>query len=151
MILIICIPCSLAIRVIGELEEVYVNVGPKSDFWPDKFQCPVCEGKAKGILEVEADATALAQLKVSDLTVQEAFIAFHGMGLPTEKDCSKSRVDDLFSTPIRRVKGMDRSGRFLLEYIEFWDGTRMYLGACPDGAIVYKISAPPSYASACHE
>lgn len=146
MILVACLPCGLVLRIIGDPQELQL-VGPGSDFWPNAFPCPYCEKNAIGMKETEADPNALSALKVIDLTPQDAFIAFNGMGLPREQKCTKEHVEQLFQMPVRRVRGHQTStDRFLLERIEFWDGTMLYLGASPEGAIVYRIAAPPMHA-----
>jgi len=147
MILIVCTPCNLALRVMGNPIELDQLVGRESPFWPSSFPCPRCEKKAHGLLEVEADPNALRVMELLDLTPQEAFIAFSGMGLPNERSCGRAQIEELFKTPVRRVVGQaTQTDRFILEHIEFWDGTKLYLGAAPGGAVVYRIAAPPSYA-----
>jgi len=147
MILIACVECSLAIRVIGNVYETERLVGRESDFWPSSFPCPRCGKNAQGLLEKEAEPVALRSMELIDLTPQEAFIAFQGMGLPAERDCKQAQVEELFRTPIRKIAGYEtKTSRYVLEHIEFWDGTKMYFGSSPQGAVVYKISPPPNYA-----
>jgi hypothetical protein len=152
MIIVACLPCGLVLRVMGDPQELQL-VGPESTFWPNSFPCPRCEKNSIGMMETEADPNALSALEVVDLTPQEAFIAFNGLGLPKEQNCTAERVEELFGTPVRHIKGhQTNTNRFILEHIEFWDGTKLYLGAAPSGAIVYRIAPPSCYTKeALHE
>lgn len=146
MIIVACPPCNLALRIIGNPIEVDMLVGKETSWWPSAYPCPVCGKHATGMKEMEADPNALRAMSLIDLSPHEAFVAFNGLGLPTERVCRKEEIEELFKMPIRRVVGQNtQTQRFILEHIEFWDGTRLYLGAAPGGAIVYKISAPPNY------
>lgn len=150
MILIICMPCALAIRVlpqVGRMDEIEELVGRKSTFWPDQFPCPRCEKMAKGILESTADPRALQLLEVRDLTAFEAFGAVSGLGFPDEQDCTLDVLHELLrEQPIRKLHGANVRGctRSVIEAIELWDGTKIYLGASPDGAVAYRATRPPS-------
>jgi hypothetical protein len=155
MIVIICLPCDLALRVMPtnagsvssqrELEEL---VGPRSAFWPDQYPCPQCNAMMRGMHEQKADSRAMQSLNLKDLTPQEAFAAFNGCGFPDEQRCSFAVVDALLrETPVRCIIGKDVIGleRTVLDAIELWDGTRIHLGAGGDGAVVYRITRPISY------
>lgn len=146
MIIVACLICRLAIRILGDPLEVERLVGSESEFWPTSYPCPECGAMAKGMKEAEADPIALNVMEMKELTPAEAFIAFNGMGLPSERACGEEQVRALFQTPVRKVVGQQaKTGRFVIEHIQFWDGTKLYLGASPSGAVVYKISAPPAY------
>lgn len=146
MIIVICRDCQVAFRIIGDLDASRALVGPTSDFWPNRFPCPLCRKSIIGAFEYEVSPALLAVLTLRELTPQEAFLAFNEMGLPEERDCKKSQIEELFTTPIRGISGKETiTGRFILEHIEFWDGSKIYLGAAPGGAIIYKISSPPNY------
>lgn len=146
MILVFCSDCHHMVRIMGVPEEVDTLVGSSSPFWPDKFPCVYCSKHGPGFKEHEVDESLIYLSSVMDLTPQEAFLAFNGMGLPRERSCSGEVVQELFTTPVRRAVGKDsKTGRFVLEHLEFWDGTKMYFGAAPDGAIVYRIARPHSY------
>ena len=157
MIVVPCLPCSLAIRVmpvsvttpvaIRELREL---VGDQSSFWPDKYPCPRCEKPCRGMPEETVDPKTLMVLELRDLTPIEAFAAFSGMGFPDEQRCSMATVRELFKEqPVRRLIGTDVEGqeRIVLDSIELWDGTTVHLGASPAGAVVYRIVRPPTYAT----
>lgn len=155
MILVLCLPCELAVRImparVGDalsLDELETLVGRKSPYWPDKYPCPNCTKEAKGIREVEADPEVLGLLNLHDLTPEEAFAAFNGLGFPGEQTCTFEEVQELLKKqPIRRVIGRTvvHSTRAVLDAIELWDGTKLHLGAGMEGAVVYRISRPPGY------
>jgi len=145
MILIVCTPCSLGMRVMGHVEDLQSLVGERCEFWPDKFICPRCEGPARGVLEVEADMHAVARLELVDVDPFEAFAAMHGLGLPAERDCRREVVEQLLREhPIRKVEGATIPGtnRCRIEALELWDGTKLYLGAGAEGAVIYRIRKP---------
>jgi hypothetical protein len=150
MIVIVCLPCALAIRVLpdvqqtGELESL---VGTHSEFWPNRFPCPRCDKTMHGMLESEADPRALAMMEMRDLSAVESFQLFNGLGFPDEQNCTLEALNELLrSQPVRKVHGTDVLGstRCVAEYLELWDGTRVYLGAAPAGAVVYRIARPSS-------
>jgi hypothetical protein len=148
MILILCSKCALAIRVMGDADEIRPLVGDRSEFWPDKYICPRCEERAVGCHELEASAADVERLRPRDLTPQEALAAFHGLGLPDEQLCNKALLESLLrQQPIRHIAARDIEGsrRCYLHHIELWDGTKIYLGAGSDGAVVYRIAHPHSY------
>lgn len=148
MIVVVCQRCSVAARVLGEDREVHTLVGPASEWWPNNFKCVSCEGPAKGVLESSLDHlddAAMAPLKWRELTAQELFSSQLGMGLPEERGCDFETVKDLLlNKKITQVKGVTvpNTTRTVLEHVIFEDGTRMYFGAGPQGAVVYRIAKP---------
>jgi hypothetical protein len=148
MILVICPKCALALRVIGDAEEVQSLVGEGSEFWPDHYVCPRCGAAAVTCMENEV-ASGLDRVHLRDLTPPEALAALHGLGLPNEQVCTKELLEALLrEQPVRRIAARDIEGshRCYLHHIELWDGTKIYLGAGSGGAIVYRIASPFSYA-----
>jgi hypothetical protein len=155
MILVVCLPCNFAIRVMPEnvaltqsQQELDQLVGMRSDFWPDKYPCPRCGKPSRGIREREADAKVLALMAVQDATPQQAFAAFNGLGFPDEHHCSLETVGALLKEqPVRRVVGTNVRGveRTVIDHLELWDGTRMYFGSGAEGAVIYRITRPVSY------
>ena len=141
MIVIVCIPCALAVRVlpsVKEAGEIDSLIGRHSHFWPDRYICPRCEGSMRGMLEHEADVRALSLMELRDLTAQEAFQLFEGLGFPDEQNCTVEALTELMrAQPMRKIQGRNVLGstRALVEYLELWDGTKIYLGAAPDGAV----------------
>lgn len=148
MILILCLPCAFAMRVNGDPEEILPLVGPRSEYWPNKFTCPRCEKPAEGQLEAHVGGPALSRMEVVDLTAQEAIAAMHGLGLPVERACTIEEVQELLSEKKFKVaRGTNIRGttRCILDHLVLEDGTRIYLGASAEGATVYRITRPHSY------
>lgn len=145
MIIVVCTHCGLGIRVIGDLDE---SRSLFIDWSPDNFPCPRdgCDGTAKMVDTINPEV--LRTLDMHDLTPQEAFAAFHQVGLPPERECGPEAVRSVFAkSPVKRIeveflKGTHRS---ILSCIEFEDGTRVHLAAAAEGALVYRISTPHSY------
>lgn len=156
MILVVCLPCNFAIRVMPEsvasmasVQELDQLVGARSDFWPDKYPCPRCGKPARGLLEKEADERVLNLLTIQEATPQEAFAALNGLGFPDEHHCSLETVQALLKEqPVRRIIGTNVRGaeRTVIDALELWDGTKMYFGAGAGGAVIYRITRPVSYA-----
>jgi hypothetical protein len=147
MILIICTHCRCALRVTGDMEEAHCLVGPGSDLWPNKFACFRCSKPAHGFLESEVSLKT--QLEVHEVSPQEAFAAIHGLGIPAEREVDKLIVEALLREhPVRRVSCKDIIGgqRVLVDHIELWDGTKLHFASSNDGAVVYRITRPHSYA-----
>lgn len=148
MILIICPKCTLTLRVMGDAEEVHALVGNQSEYWPDQYLCARCGARAIGCIELEVHAPEIAKMHPLDLTAQEALAALNGLGLPGEQLCNKACLEELLrEQPVRRIAARDIEGsrRCYLHHIELWDGTKIYLGAGGDGAVVYRIARPHSY------
>lgn len=148
MIIIACKDCGTAVRVTGEHEELSHLLGELNAEWfPDCYPCPtaVCQGKAEFMESIEPAAMRL--LTLYDLTPHEAYAAFHGLGLPEERDCGptavekallESRIVELGTSLIRG------SNRAVLYHLKLEDGTMLYLGSSPFGATVYRIARPQS-------
>jgi hypothetical protein len=147
MIIIPCLNCYTAVRVMGEPDVVHSLVGNQSEFWPSKFTCISCGNSCEGMLESEVEAAVLFKMKVRELTAEEMYAAQHGLGTPDEMVCNGSMVRELFSKSVKKVHGYDITGttRYCIDHLEFEDGTKLYLGASPSGAIVYRIARPISY------
>lgn len=160
MIVVVCLPCELALRIMparaadansdAELETL---VGRRSAYWPDKYPCPGCTKPATGMRETQADPRVLQVMKLHDLTPLEAYAAFHGLGLPGEQACTFEMIQELLLThPVRRVVGRTIAdtapARSVIDHIELWDGTRVHLAAGLEGAVVYRVVRPTSYAAA---
>lgn len=148
MMTILCSACSLGLRVNGDPEEAYHLVGPGSCYWPDKYTCFQCEGRAHGMPEQQVDLTILARMTVIDVSPQEAFAALNGMGVPTEKSCTKEDLNELFDVHrVKRVIGRNIVGttRCIVDALELDDGTKVYLDASTEGATAYRVTRPHSY------
>lgn len=147
MIAIVCTACKKMLNVVGEVSEVDMLVGQRSDFWPNKYVCFSCSGPAEGFLTPEVSAAAIRELDVYDVTPQEAFAALGGLGIPAERTCCADVVVPLFEAVGLKVKGKELRGmtRYFLDEIEMPDGTKLFLGASPHGAVIYRITRPHSY------
>jgi len=149
VILLVCINCATAIRVIGEADEIDHLVGPHSQGWPDGWTCCQCEQAMTAMLETDASPDALARLKVIDLDPMEAYAAVNGLGYPPEQICQLETLRKLLTeNTIAEVKGDNIPGttRCRIEALVLSDGTKVYLGASEAGALVYRIRPPFSYA-----
>jgi hypothetical protein len=149
MNIIFCPNCHFALRVLGEQDKASMLIGTKSDFWPDGYICPKCEGKAKHFLEHEVDKDIWPLLQIRELTSEEAFSALHGVGLPEERVCTKEAIEETLKT--KKISGivgesLPHTERYILRRICFEDGSCMHLACGAGGATVYRISPPPSYA-----
>lgn len=150
MMLLVCMNsgCSSAFRILGEPIEIETLVGSRSDFWPDKYKCPVCDRRAIFFMENNIPDELVARLAVTQIRVlepQEMFRAQHGLGLPEEQNCTREAVEEaLKQNPIRRIGGhaIGGSPTFCLEFLELWNGVKMYFGASSHGAVVYRIVQP---------
>lgn len=151
MMLIVCAAlqdCESVFRVLGDWAEVQTLVGPRSEFWPQGYTCPKCGGPAQGAMESDIDPRVLAGFQIREVEAQEMYRAQYGMGLPEEMDCRREVIEQaLRENPIRRVSGHEVAGanRFVLEYLELWDGTKLYFGASSHGAIVTRVVKQQSH------
>lgn len=150
MISIVCLECKKAIRVVGDVSEVDQLVGQRSEYWPDKYPCFSCGQLVHGYLTPEVSATAFGQLEVYDLSVQEAFAALNGLGVPDERSCCTDVVVPLLESVGLKVKGKEFRGvpRYFIDELELPDGTKLHLGASAQGAAVYRVTKPHSYRKA---
>ena len=150
MICIVCKDCGYALRVNGEVRDVDQLVGQSSDFWPNKYTCFSCGKQADGFLTPEVSSLALATLTVIDVTAEEAFAALNGMGIPEERTCCAEVVLPYFEDQGIKVKGKQPRGtqRYIVEELEFPDGTKMFFAPSPQGATIYRITRKHSYVQA---
>jgi len=150
MITIVCQSCKHALCVVGEVRDVDVLVGKQSDYWPDKYSCYNCGGQASGFLTPQVDEAVMRSLQVTNVNAEEAFAALNGLGVPEERTCCAEVVLPYFEALGIIVKGRQPHGqtRYIVEELTFPDGTRMQLGASPQGALIYRVVKKHSYAAA---
>lgn len=148
MIFIACTDCGCALQVVGDIEELSTLVGDRSDFWPNKYCCFNCGKPCQCYLTPEVSALAVAKMRVVNLNPQEAFAALNGFGIPEEQTCCPEVVLPNFLSMGIQVKGGQPSGKkfFRIEEITFPDGTTLFLASSPQGAVVYRVRRPLSYA-----
>lgn len=117
-------------------------------FPPDAlYSCPWC-GKLDAEVHEFAEPKVLRDIEFFDVTPKEAFAATAGLGLPDEQDCSATAVEKLLKeqrVASVGVKMIRNSHRSIIDYIEFEDGTKMYLGSSSLGATVYRIAPKHRY------
>jgi len=145
MIYFVC-TCGLCLQVIGEELESQCLVGTASDFYPDRYPCPAENCGEKMVYAAVLDKAA--PMTVVNLSANEAFSAFMGLGLPQERDCGVTAVMQLFEK--QRVVKVDATqvpgaNRCVLHSLLFDDGRRLWLGSCPEGAVVYRLAMPREY------
>lgn len=147
MIAIVCTSCKHCIHVIGEMSEVDLLVGQRSDFWPDKYKCWACGKYMEGFLAPEISYAVLNELFIYELSPNETFAALMGLGLPEERAVDADTILELFEKVGLKVKGKAYRGqsRYFIDEIEFPNGMKLHLGASPQGAAVYRITKPHSY------
>lgn len=145
--LVPCMSCYAAVRVIDDPATTRMLVGPESEFWPNKYDCLSCGEKCEAISESDAEPAAIARMKLKDLSAQEYYAALLGLGTPDEMNCDASTVNELMKKPVKKVHGrqLPNTQRFLLEAIELEDGTKLHFGAGAAGAVIYRITRPISY------
>jgi hypothetical protein len=136
--------CAFVARILVEDDqEADQLVGPSSDWYPDRYPCPLCGERC-----VFSTKCLKEGGNIRDLSVREAFIAFNGVGLPGEHECSASRVQQLLTehrvteATTRHISGTPRC---VLSKITLENGIVLHLGSSVHGAVVYRISEPSSY------
>lgn len=148
MITLACLKCRLALRLSGEFGEVDYLVGMKSEWYPDRYPCPTSGCGGTMTLTDTIASVDLEQLKIHDLSPQEAFQALHGMGLPNERECSAELVlETLIGRTVTAVDIQDLRGtnRAAIHSLMLDNGVRLYLGSSPYGAVVYRVAPPRSH------
>ena len=117
-----------------DTDEAEYLVGPKCEWYPDRYKCPKCGERCACFVKLaEGDHPSVT------LTAQEAFVAFSGGGLPEEQECSASRVEKLLTEcHIKRVftRHIRGTNRCTLDRLELEDGTTLHLGSSAHGACV---------------
>lgn len=146
---LVCKHCFRALRVLGDDAAVETLLGEKSFCASVNYPCPDCAQPMRTFREEDIDPDEHFTLRIVDVTPEEAFVAFNGLGLPSEQACSLQALRSLFvRQPVLQVHGreLQGTGRCCLDCIEFSDGSKVYFGASPQGAIAYRIAPPPAYA-----
>ena len=144
--LYLCPDCYLAVRVIDDALDGSLTslVGPGSQPWGQQHVCPHCDGqRMQGVLETELDQDLRKKLKVRDLEPSECYVLLSGGGMPEDKDASPLAVSDALLNS--RVVSVDcyqlpNTTRTVVTRLVFDNGTRMYFGAGPQGAVVYRLA-----------
>lgn len=141
MILYICTSCCFAARVLDDPANM---LGPTSDTWAGST-CPRCESTSTlvGTFERDVDTLLTAKLRITDLTDVECFNMLHGGGLPEEGVAPPELVRAaLVASPVESVgvESIPGTMRTVITHLILRDGTRLYLAASPQGALVYRLA-----------
>jgi hypothetical protein len=146
----LCSTCGTVVRVIGNAAEISRLVGEDSEFWPNGYVCPKCGGSAVGVSDAQATTEMLSGRRgdtLFELMLQDAFALYSGLGLPKERQCSVESVDNTLREGVQRwgLSSDPVNGRVYLNWLETAAGTRIYLGAGPYGAVVFRVRPKQSY------
>jgi hypothetical protein len=144
-----CTACSSALRVGGDPAEGRGLVGQESEFWPDRYPCFRCGGRAEAFAEPEVSPEALRALSIVNVTAEEAYAALLGLGTPEERAVSDELVEGLFRAHGARVRGRQIAGvlRYVVDFIELSCGTRIHFAPSPQGAVIYRVTKRHGYAA----
>lgn len=140
----VCSSCFYALRVLNGEHDGGNLVGPLSDVWGKFHECPACSAnKMFGHPESALAPELVAKIRIRDLEPTECFTALMGGGLPEEQMANASTVKTaLLGSAVRdiTVRNLPGTTRCILDRIVLEDGTRIYLGAGPQGATVYRVA-----------
>ena len=142
MIYIVWPKSRLVIRVTGRDDRIAELAGDESHWYPDQYPNPVRDQYELGSVAEAADASALGNVELKELSAEEAFVALSGLGFPEERDCRPCAVRQQFASAVRRIEAEPLPGtnRTLIRSIVFDEGSELFLGAAPEGAIAYRLS-----------
>lgn len=140
----LCATCGTVVRVIGDAVEIDHLVGERSSFWPEGYVCPRCDGVAVAVPAGKQSSEMFLGRpgeSLFELTPVEAFALFSGLGLPAERKCSVQEIEQTMLEGVVRwgLETDPRNARTYLKWLETQQGTRLYLGAGPNGAVVFRI------------
>jgi len=146
----LCSRCGTVVRVVGDARQITMLVGMDSDFWPNGYVCPVCNGAAVGV-ETGQETPEMLSGQVGDtlleLSPEEAFALYMGLGTPKERACTLATVAQVLHEGVVdwQLEEDTQTGRIYIAWMETAQGTRLYLGAGPHGAVVYRVRPKQSY------
>lgn len=146
MLYLVCPNCKVGLRISpgeeGELESLF-EIDPRG-LGLKAYTCFRCELEMASLSLEHPNGVELF-----DVNPKEAFAAINGLGLPHEQECTSAAVTKLCNgAEVSYVKArqLRNSHRCIVEFIEFESGTRVYLGASAEGAVVYRVAKRHSYA-----
>ena len=145
MIYIVWPKARLVVRITGPDDRIACLVGDESHWHPDQYPLPLRGHYELGSVAEAADASALRNVELKELSAEEAFVAFSGLGFPEERDCRPCAVRQQFESAVRRIEAEPLPGtnRTLIRSIVFDEGSELFLGAAPEGAIAYRLAKKP--------
>lgn len=125
--------CSFCCAILGPPDQLAMLFGYSTTAW----SCPTCEAPV-------TLGAAPQRTPQHFLEAEEAFGALQGLGLRSERSCHHAIVQRLLTT--QRIKQVRLRGtpnrRTVIERIDLEDGTILYLGAAPEGAVVFRVVEP---------
>ncbi len=136
MLLFVCAGCPKAVRCMDLPDGVVPQEIPNS------AECAKCGSSFSLIPERMAGPEALSTLEIQDLTFEELYYWSSTGALPHERPSDASSVTAaLVGRSITSV-GVDRrvQGAAVVTHLVLDDGTRVYFGASPYGAVVYRLA-----------
>ena len=140
----VCSACFFALRVLDGPSTGGDLVGPSSELWGKQHECPACSvEQMAGHPERALDHSLMAKLRIRDLEPAEAYVAITGGGLPEEQLATADAVRKaLTASPVEHVSAHNIPGttRAVITRLTLADGTRLYFGAGPLGATVYRVA-----------
>ena len=145
----LCSACGTVVRVLGDSQQVELLVGSRSQFWPDRYVCPKCDGAAVGCEQPTAEMlSGVPGETLFELSAEEALALHMGLGVPSERRVSVELLDEtLREHVVQWGLGIDvSSGRVYINWLETKAGTRVFLGAGPCGAVAYRVKPKQRYA-----
>lgn len=137
MIFVVCTKCSQAIRAIDTPPDIALKDIPAEL----RGACPACGGDMQF-----AEERTSGGREVRDLTFEEMYYWLTVGALPEERQTDAATVSrTLTGAVIQQVKlaPLVGGGTVLCSLI-LGDGTRVYLGASPEGALVYRMAGKVS-------
>jgi hypothetical protein len=151
MMLVVCssITCKTVTRIYaGSVSELTGLVGERSEWWPNKYQCPSCNEQATAAYEGRVDPNEFQGFNVRELEAADFFRFMMGVGLPEEQDCRLEVLVEIFKAgKVAKIAGHSIKGtkRYCVDWLEMEDGTKLYFGASAHGATVFRITKRPNF------
>ena len=139
MILYICDQCMTAVRCLEVPGDVRQHDLPRAE----NDACAGCFGPVQIVPERLLDPAVAASLKIRDLTFEELYYWAATGALPEDR---KTTPDDVRLLLVgKKVVSVDideraSADRAVINCLVLDDGSRIYLGASPMGAIVYRVA-----------
>lgn len=136
MLLFACTGCPLAVRCMDLPDGVVPSEIPNS------AECAKCGSSFSMIPERMAAPEALTTLEIQDLTFEELYYWSATGALPNERPADVPSVTAAMAGRTITSVGVDRrvQGATVVTHLVLDDGTRVYFGASPYGAVVYRLA-----------
>lgn len=139
--------CGAVVRVLGDPLAVERLLGPGSDYFPNSYTCPRCQGKHAVCVERPTPEMLMGKLGeyLFEVPVEDAFRLQTGMGLPEECRVDAAAVNEVLGNGVTgwELETDEQSGRPYLKTLVVTDGRTLHFGAGPLGAVIYRIARKP--------